>query len=647
MSHILAFHIGPVQEFISTARRTQDWWMGSWLIAHLSNKAMETVEQHGGKLLIPSERPPVSADKAGNADTPNKFIATVQSADAAKAAEQAVRSEWQRIALAVKENSFARVPGDLWKPQVNDFLEIYWTVCQGDDREARNFAYNALDARKRLRNFSQTKQSGEKCTLCGQRSSLHDGDGSRQGVRNFWARAAKSGVRVRPEARERLCAVCAIKRTVLPSGALKPTLNKDDGHFPSTSSIAAATFKAALLISSDGSVRKALEAHFALLPEIGAKQQVDRDCLPELARRPSEFPEPLVNKLLTYDGELFYPETFREKRFLEEYPTARETILERLKKDYDATEAEILDAFPDVLSEEIAKGAATLRVLYKTANVHPSSYFAALMMDGDHMGAFFGKATEEQAQAISQQLSQFAREEAKRTVERHLGRLIYAGGDDALALLPLEEALPCARELWLKFNEAVAKAVKDKTLAEGVHPPTPSIGIAIAHYLAPLDGVLAAMQRAERAAKNTYERNALCIHVLKRSGEEVHVGTHWEYAGLDALESVIQVVDAFRDGTLTMKFAHALADEVRGLAGKDMPHDACAAELRRLAKRHSLRDEATKAKANADSLARSLADMVKGINTAYSERKDISGIEEVSNWVLLARFIASGGRDEE
>jgi hypothetical protein len=57
MSHLLAFHLGPVQDFIAIARRTQDWWMGSWLLSHLTRKAIEmSVTESSAVKLYASSR---------------------------------------------------------------------------------------------------------------------------------------------------------------------------------------------------------------------------------------------------------------------------------------------------------------------------------------------------------------------------------------------------------------------------------------------------------------------------------------------------------------------------------------------------------------------------------------------------------------
>jgi CRISPR-associated protein Cmr2 len=220
--------------------------------------------------------------------------------------------------------------------------------------------------------------------------------------------------------------------------------------------------------------------------------------------------------------------------------------------------------------------------------------------------------------------------------------VVYAGGDDLLALLPLFEALACARELQEEFKKAVGAWQPP----EGARRPTPSVGMAIAHHTAPLDLTLQATARAERSAKDRYGRDALCVHVLKHSGEEVRVGTHWTDTDGESLVALVeQLVKLLRDKSLSMKFAHAFADEARSL--ERLPVEGRAAELRRLAKRH--RGESEKygaAKDGIGDLCKRLAKWADAPRGEESERA-LLGLEEIGRWVLLARFIASGGRDEE
>lgn len=142
MSHLLAFHLGPVQDFIATARRTQDWWMGSWLLSHLSRKAIDIAQYKGATLVLPKA---VQAPKdPAIADTPNHFLARIEAANPAevgRAVEAGVRSEWLLIHRKVKTDLFDCVADDLWTRQLETFLEIYWAIVRDDGaKEARNDA---------------------------------------------------------------------------------------------------------------------------------------------------------------------------------------------------------------------------------------------------------------------------------------------------------------------------------------------------------------------------------------------------------------------------------------------------------------------------------------------------------------------------
>ena len=52
---LLLITIGPVQEFIASARRTRDLWFGSWLLSELSREAALYLSDAkvGGRLIFP------------------------------------------------------------------------------------------------------------------------------------------------------------------------------------------------------------------------------------------------------------------------------------------------------------------------------------------------------------------------------------------------------------------------------------------------------------------------------------------------------------------------------------------------------------------------------------------------------------------
>ena len=187
-------------------------------------------------------------------------------------------------------------------------------------------------------------------------------------------------------------------------------------------------------------------------------------------------------------------------------------------------------------------------------NIDPHvPYFAVLAFDGDKMGDTVTRyATNAvQLRRISQTLSTFALERVRRIVETFEGFLIYAGGDDVLALLPSSRAIDCARELRDMFK---------KIGAEAGYELNASCGIAVGHKKAPLQMLIKAAQEMEREAKGKYKRNAVAIALYKRSGEIIKWGTHWESAkGTSALDLMKLTTELTAKKSLSARFPYALA----------------------------------------------------------------------------------------
>lgn len=810
---LLVFSIGPVQEFIAAARRTQDLWMGSWLLSYLSWTAMKRLaETYGPDVIVfpslrgqplcdlwlqgkdvPVKKP--DGDDLVLATLPNKFVALlpeVEAKSAAEQAEQAVRDEWKRLTdavLAALSNGVMPVDNatrQMWEEQVKTQLEVYWSVLPwaGKDESSplrraeavkslfealchpadswqfgRSFqlyakpktegggqyqpnwgttysllyslADRAFNARKGLRDFQPGEEVGEKCTVCGQRAALRGQDGSRQGVRKFWSQVA-SGLKarnryeVKPNGSERLCTICTVKRFAQREvGGLRLY-----GGFPSTSEVTGASFKAAVLekLRDEQHGKKltdGLRDHLETLQALGFPDSVACKAIPKLQRLQRELlnaspqARAAADQFLDYDGEAFFAETFTPQR---------------LKDDYDL-----------IVSENDAKEAReSLRRLLDAAMEagipSPAKYYAALMMDGDQAGQWLsgtherltalGKVLHPEVvkqlenlpdwrnllnerrlmtpavhAAISDALAHFALRLVRLVVEeRYCGRVVYAGGDDVLALLPLDQALPAARELRALFSgqvthhKALAEFASDEPLpvafGDGqvsgylVNRERPSkeiiltmgptasasIGIAVAHHLQPLDATLQAMREAEHAAKETYGRNALCMYLLKRSGEEARVGAKWFYheandRATDTVALVEEVRTYFMRGLrdekgLSMKLAHAVFNEARTLA--QVSSAAQEAELYRLIYRHSTGfDDRAERTAFAKPLSHRLvcfATHLQQHRTAWekrwSERYGDSvpmpadeaeapqpSMVQLAHWLLLARFLALGGEE--
>lgn len=182
---------------------------------------------------------------------------------------------------------------------------------------------------------------------------------------------------------------------------------------------------------------------------------------------------------------------------------------------------------------------------------------------------------------FSQALSNFALRCAERVVQAFKGRLIYAGGDDVLAMLPADMALDCAAALREAFQgRSVPRAritasqvgfvsvgdldQQKRDIAFVVPGPAVecSVGIAIAHFKSPLQDVVRAAQDAEKRAKKSVSRGglnraAVAVTLMKRSGEIIEWGSKWASGGLDLFSAIATELDR---GTLSGKFPHRVVE---------------------------------------------------------------------------------------
>ena len=178
-------------------------------------------------------------------------------------------------------------------------------------------------------------------------------------------------------------------------------------------------------------------------------------------------------------------------------------------------------------------------------------YYAFLLGDGDRMGRAIDRIDSERGhQEFSGKLSEFAGA-ARECIEheKYQGCAIYCGGDDVMALLPLDRAIECACEINRVFGDTMKG-----------YDVTFSAGLVVAHALEPLSEVREWAAAAEKAAKDPKrgDRNALCVAVYPRSGSAVSTWGKWgELAPL--LKDLIGLYVDPKDG-LSLGLAHELQD---------------------------------------------------------------------------------------
>jgi CRISPR-associated protein Cmr2 len=575
MTHaILIFTFSPVQSFICEARRAGDLYAGSKILSWLANAAATVMQCDDCALIYPANPNPD--------DMPNKLVAQVpfeQAEQIAQNARDKLLEAWRGIAKTAYDELSKYQPAPdatwktIWERQMSNFWEIYWVAqkMDGDYQAAFKAASDALDAVKRTRAFVASEEEGMKDSLSGRRSALRVADTD---ARGYWESVYKklhNPSLLRPDGKERLDTLGAIKRFCNIAGA---------ENFASVSMIATKEY-----------VGKATGA-LAFPPFRTAVERL----LHDKRYRVSD------DKLWPYDGDLFFIETLTKERLKDSY-------------DLDKPDANLL-----------RQAQETLKALHEQVG-KPSPYYAILQLDGDSMGEKISECeSAEQHRRFSQQLAEFAKQ-VERIVKQHHGELIYAGGDDVLALAPLAQALPLAQELARAFQEMVKHPTRE---AESC---TMSAGIAIAHHLYPLDAALAAARGAERRAKEEVEgKNAVCVRVLKRSGETFDARSPWTAMG-DVFAEIVNLFDDKGTGAsaLSSRFAYDVVRSAYALPDADARLQS---ELKRLLKRH---------RNSKDPNAPDVEEWAKKLKEWAEKLPDHA--DELGKWLVLARFVVQGGSE--
>ena len=686
---MLSMSLGPVQSFISCARKTSDLWAGSYILAYLAWAGMKAVADRFGPdaVLFPDLRLQPLVDRwltkeqqiIGLHDPDrtalqipsfaNRWLAVLPCEDvddAARKASDAMRAAWNGLVDNILQ-SFPDlgIESAQWKRQI-DWIEIFWAAIECPDLTAsdasavrsrleficahdadferqieslRNHGWrpnlgtyygpiqtalaDLQTSRKLLRGFTTIDEPGYKCTLCGVREPLHSGgcdSGDYRALTAWWSEAAwhfdsdaESG------GRERLCVVCATKR-------LSRKIFRDSlgimPRFPSTSEIAATTFKVSVLEAALSSGPDGVQAALRGFCEASQplwETEADAYVVSATERQMRRLIE-LDSRAERYwrgfaplDGEWLFPE-----RYANEERAYRSRQFSRLGADESKT---ILDALQSL------RGAAAKRSI-----APPSPYYAVLRFDGDRMGEWVsgkhhslprigelmhpdiaykelggsydavGSLRRPQSPALQGALSAallgFAVDVSRFAIERAegcRGVVVYSGGDDVLAFLPIAGVLQTAQLLRQLFSEPVLidrdgkvyfgdDATRRWGRAGRIHlgmgeRASASAGIAIAHHLQPLSQVLEQAAEAEHDAKEKLGRDAFSVRVLKRSGERMDAGAKWEYG-----PRVVEIIRAFSSDELSPRFVHHLEEEKPTLS--KLGPEAIASEVGRLLKRH-------------------------------------------------------------
>jgi len=545
---ILHFSFGPVQGFISQARRTRDFWGGSYILSYLAGRAILALEETNGDadgtrtVIFPSvkddplmqilrgsvEHDDIQGHRKNVGSLPNRFSARIPDGASGEICEDAIKDAWSEIykSAFLRLSNCTDVTEKIWKGQVEDVWEFSWCIDEGGKN------YDTLIHRKNLRTYIPQPEAGLKCTICGEHEALHNGirkekESVLQSVRRFWEKVADSfkGMHIRADGNERLCAVCFTKR-VFPLDSIRKAYIPWElrSSFTSTPYLSSVEWLTAVFTENSREVNMAVErfvdaalaASKAAKPELAEVKQsktVDTRIETEKETHIRELEDRLKEKkslgenvkywekFKELDGDAFFPDGIRNhKEFLPDLP-ANAIERKRLIK--------------------------ALKNLTDTVGVSPTPFYAFLLMDGDNMGKLLGEngnvPEEEHKEMVSNALSVFTGK-VHGIVDEHNGVLVYAGGDDVFAMMPLYKALECASAIKDAYVEAFKENAEHVKKEDG----TISAAIVYAHMHVAMGKLINdAHTVLDRIAKDATGRNSFAVRVWKPGGNVITFAKPW------------------------------------------------------------------------------------------------------------------------
>lgn len=508
---VLHFTLGPVQGFVAQARRTRDLWSGSFLLSYLAGCAMKAVIDAGGSVVFPAVQDEnneptddllkaimgASHNNPGIGSLPNRFKAEVPEGFKGGACERAVQEAWEKVAGTVWERYVEPAADsgngtkEIWDRQVRGFWEMSWVVgAEPGDRSDNAW----LDRRKNWRTHRPPVEPGDKCTLMSNWQEISGCVRSRERTQQerFWSSVRERVGELNLGEHERLCAIAIIKRLFPDVAGEAIGWELEATRWPST------PYMAAVPWIEEAYKREQAEEYLRLVETSEARRwafgeyNADLECLEGAGR------------FARLDGNFFH-----------------RTALENENATPHIDKEDGSDKNRQKLLEKLDE-------LDKAVGHSASPFYALLLMDGDSLGRLLQTVD---SRKVSRALARFTAG-VDGTIREHCGKTVYAGGDDVLALLPLDRALAAGTELRQSYLKAFDHVLGDR------RPPdqetgkplktTISAGLVYAHYHTSLRAVMREAHRLlDEVAKDRNGRDSIAASVLTGSGRTVEWVSSW------------------------------------------------------------------------------------------------------------------------
>ena len=454
--------INPVQAFIHQARRTRDLWYGSYLLNRLCQNALNTLSKQldQPEWIIPAHVGTDSSESTGEKSVPssgltNHVLVKGQGFTDAKAEilHQSILDKLREIADIVKaelDYQDVKIDKQSWDDQITHLLDIT-IVWQDMNDENSHFGDDYLSvgalmaATKRSVTFIHPKSGSGRSHWI--KSSLNPGAYSVILDHLTSSQSLRLGI----DKNEHLDALSIIKRLMGQADSQAP-------GFVSVSRIAVRPWLKR--------VNKKYPRTLSVITEI-FKKNIDTLKASNLGNIISS---PGQDACCPVDTPLYYPHVLERQ-------------LDLHKAEKDSTENNIVGVLDEIKQ--------ILKPLDNKTLGQPAKHYALVRGDGNQAGHELNKSAKKgqnELMTLSGNLSQFAAS-VRDIFTDFQGTCVFAGGDDALGIVPAETALLCAEKLAKSFYTTVGFSM--------------SIAVVFGHVFTPLGELLNDLERGEKEAKKS------------------------------------------------------------------------------------------------------------------------------------------------
>ncbi len=469
---LVQMSFGPVQSFISSARRSRDLWAGSRLLSEIVRSSAGSLKSQRATLIYPTPKAVARKDDAANLS--NELLVVIETSDEKTLATVIGMAQEKGLEKLedISDQELARwqdvladsMRESLWKKQVEHAFEFQaaWVPLVRDDDYAPASAAlkRLLAARKRSMTFAP--------------HPLPD-DHAQKGLPKSW--------------------LDGINESVLPEEHTAAVDRFDLGENEQLDALGCIKRSFGLQETFTAFTRLAADAWLASIPSEAQELGQRYEPLVELGFATRCRGNTGCYKNFEYDAGLFFG-------------------------------GEMADAKSRAINTEVIGALNALDTCLESIPTRPNPYVALLYADGDRMGAFVGSACKQAHHAeISDAIARFSNRVPELALKSRC-HAIYHGGDDVMVACVLPGAVACARALAAAFSEEM-QAVFASLQRQGVDlkdmtPPTLRVGIAICHVMEPMNFIRENAKQAEKLAKGpagtTRQGNALGIRLHMRSG---------------------------------------------------------------------------------------------------------------------------------